>query len=187
MDTNFFLVTATVVLLPLIPAYILFKFLPASEAGAQGPYSGLTLKLKGAFAGYFVVLLAVMSFFHTLPSNEDEIWTIKGKVVAAQIDRVEELRISAVPDDSQEKTPDLAFKLRVLVRRDAQGKPEFPDFVIEHPLYNPQTIHLDPGQADCQIATSKDEIDINGDCLKLTKRDEKPAAFETSLVSVKEP
>jgi hypothetical protein len=185
VGNNFFIVTATVVLLPLVPAYILFKFLP-SEAGADGPYSGLTLKLKGAFAGYFIVLLAVMSFFHTLPSNEDEIWTIKGRVAAPGIENVEDLRVSFVPDQSQHKTPDLAFKMRVMVPRNAQGKLDFPDIVIEHPLYSTQTIHLDQDQPDCKLAMTKDEVDITGNCLKLTKRDEKRAAFETSVVSLPE-
>jgi hypothetical protein len=179
---NFFLVTGTVVLLPLIPAYILFKFLP-SEAAADGPYSGLSLKLKGAFAAYFVVLLAVMSFFHTLPSNDVQLWTIKGKVAAPGVDNVGDLRISIVPDQSQQKTPDLAFKIRLMVPRDSQGKPDFPNIVIEHPLFNPQTIHLDQDLPDCKLSKANDEVDISGDCLKLSKRGETPA-FETPLVKL---
>jgi hypothetical protein len=181
---NFFLVTGTVVLLPLVPAYILFKFLP-SEAGADGPYSGLSLRLKGAFAAYFVVLLAVMSFFHTLPSNEVELWTIKGKVAAPGVDNVSDLRISIVPDQSQQKTPDLAFKIRVMVPRNAQGQPDLPNIVIEHPLFNPQTIHLDQALPDCKLTKAKDEVDIAGDCLKLSKRSETPA-FQTQLVQLPE-
>jgi hypothetical protein len=179
---NFYLVTGTVVLLPLVPAYILFKFLP-SEAGADGPYSGLSLKLKGAFAAYFVVLLAVMSFFHTLPSDQVEVWTVKGKIAAPGVDNVSDLRISIIPDQSQQKTPDLAFKIRLVVPRDSQGKPDFPNIVIEHPMFNPQTIHLDQDLPDCKLAKADDEVDISGDCLKLSKRGETPA-FETPLVKL---
>ena len=44
------------VLLPLVPAFVLFKTLPA-EASAEGPFKGLKIKLSGGFAGYFLVLL----------------------------------------------------------------------------------------------------------------------------------
>jgi hypothetical protein len=145
--------------LPLVPAYILFKFLP-SEAAADGPYSGLSLRLKGAFAAYFVVLLAVMSFFHTLPSNEVELWTIKGKVAALGVDNVSDLRISIVPDQSQQKTPDLAFKIRVMVPRNAQGQPG-----AQHrsPLLTRRQF-IDQDLPDCADVKAKDEVDIAGDC-----------------------
>jgi hypothetical protein len=45
-----------VLLLPLIPAFVLFRFLPSS-ANVEGPFKGLTIKLGGAFAGYFVTVL----------------------------------------------------------------------------------------------------------------------------------
>lgn len=45
-----------VLLLPLIPAFVLFRFLP-SAANVEGPFKGLTIKLGGAFAGYFVTVL----------------------------------------------------------------------------------------------------------------------------------
>jgi hypothetical protein len=45
-----------VLLLPLIPAYVLFRFLPSS-ANVEGPFKGLTIKLGGAFAAYFVTVL----------------------------------------------------------------------------------------------------------------------------------
>lgn len=45
-----------VLLLPLIPAFVLFSFLPSS-ANVEGPLKGLKLKLGGAFAGYFVTVL----------------------------------------------------------------------------------------------------------------------------------
>src|SRR5690349_19822532 len=43
-----------VILLPIIPAYLLFQKLKSS-ADAQGKVAGLAIKLSGAFAGYFIV------------------------------------------------------------------------------------------------------------------------------------
>ncbi|HEY6764085.1 MAG TPA: hypothetical protein VI386_04885, partial [Candidatus Sulfotelmatobacter sp.] len=45
-----------VLLLPLLPAFVLFRFLPAT-ANVEGPFNGLTLKLGGAFGAYFVTVL----------------------------------------------------------------------------------------------------------------------------------
>jgi hypothetical protein len=45
-----------ILLLPLIPAFVLFRFLPSS-ADVEGPFKGLTIKLGGAFAGYVVTVL----------------------------------------------------------------------------------------------------------------------------------
>ena len=106
-------------------------------------------------------------------------------IALLHIDNVSDLRISIVPDQSQQKTPDLAFKIRVMVPRNAQGQPDLPNIVIEHPLFNPQTIHLDQALPDCKLTKAKDEVDIAGDCLKLSKRSETPA-FQTQLVQLPE-
>lgn len=53
IDTEYMLL---VLLLPLIPAFLLFRFLP-SCANVEGPFKGLKIKLGGAFAGYFVTTL----------------------------------------------------------------------------------------------------------------------------------
>ena len=57
MIDNFYLALAAILLLPLLPAYIIYKFLPESETNVEGPYKKLNLKLKGAFAGYFLLVL----------------------------------------------------------------------------------------------------------------------------------
>ena len=48
--------TLLILLIPIIPAFILFRFLPGS-ANVQGPFRGLDIKLGGAFAGYIVAVI----------------------------------------------------------------------------------------------------------------------------------
>ena len=70
-----------IVILPIIPAYVLFKKLP-STAIATGPFHGLNLNLSGAFAGYFIVVLVVsasVTFFYQKPRYD--MWTIKGSIL----------------------------------------------------------------------------------------------------------
>ncbi|UCG43876.1 MAG: hypothetical protein JSU73_04455 [candidate division WOR-3 bacterium] len=71
-----------VVLVPLVPAYVLFRILK-STATLKGPFQGLTLNLGGAGALYFAIL---MLLFYTLkpwtaPEAIEECWTIEGAAV----------------------------------------------------------------------------------------------------------
>jgi hypothetical protein len=70
----FFLV---VVLLPLIPAYLLFRLLP-SQAEVEGPWQGLKVKLTGAFASYFLLVITLL-FMAGAPPTYD-VWTIQGRL-----------------------------------------------------------------------------------------------------------
>jgi hypothetical protein len=45
-----------ILLIPIIPAFILFRFLPSS-ANVKGPLKGLDIKLGGAFGGYIVAVI----------------------------------------------------------------------------------------------------------------------------------
>jgi hypothetical protein len=68
-----------VLLVPLVPAYVLFRILKSS-ATLKGPFQGLTLNLGGAGALYFAIVILL---FYTLrpwtaPEARDECWTVKG-------------------------------------------------------------------------------------------------------------
>lgn len=52
------LIFAVIVLLPLVPALLLYAFAPRQVA--KGPFRGLNIKLTGAAVTYFVVLMAAM-------------------------------------------------------------------------------------------------------------------------------
>ncbi|HEV7334100.1 MAG TPA: hypothetical protein VGN63_23915 [Flavisolibacter sp.] len=72
MADNFFLVLSAILLLPVIPAYIIYKFLPASDTDVSGPYKGLSLKLKGAFAGYFLLVIVGLALQYTVMNNKQQ-------------------------------------------------------------------------------------------------------------------
>ena len=50
------IILAGVLLIPLVPAFVLYWMLPA-EASVVGPLKGLNVNLQGAFAGYFALFL----------------------------------------------------------------------------------------------------------------------------------
>jgi hypothetical protein len=69
-----------VILLPIIPAFILFKALPATGS-VDGKLQGLEIKLSGAFAGYFAVVLLIIMNHNVLIPVEFKMWTVTGQVV----------------------------------------------------------------------------------------------------------
>ena len=71
MIDNFYLALAAILLLPLIPAYIIYKFLPESETNVEGPYKKLNLKLKGAFAGYFLLVLLSLGLQYIVMTSKE--------------------------------------------------------------------------------------------------------------------
>ena len=61
---------AAVLLLPLVPAYILYKTLP-SRTTVTGPFRGLNIQLTGAFGGYFLLVLFSSGFlYYQKPATE---------------------------------------------------------------------------------------------------------------------
>ncbi|KPK88900.1 MAG: hypothetical protein AMJ94_13660 [Deltaproteobacteria bacterium SM23_61] len=77
-----------VLLVPLVPAYLLYKVLP-SDANVSGPFKGLTIKLTGAFGGYFILVLVCFSFayFVLTPAKPTyEVWEVTGVLKASDKD-----------------------------------------------------------------------------------------------------
>lgn len=72
-------------LVPLIPAVIVFKLFPDTRVAASGPLSGLKVRTSGAFAAYLIVLvLATAMSKHTedsIATMTSPSWLIEGKVI----------------------------------------------------------------------------------------------------------
>jgi hypothetical protein len=190
--TENLLVLAAVVLLPLVPACILYRFLPSNTI-VNGPFQGLNLQLTGAFGGYFLVLLAAFGFYHTLPDNHqpetEEIWTLRGKVPAL-VTNSNDLQLSVRPASTQ-IDEDGTFTMQILVPR-RQGRLQLPTLIVQHPLYETVNVHFPvPGglPIDCKIQNDEKNrtIDIPQDCLRLTKKDEATnSIFVTRVESISE-
>jgi len=70
-------------LVPAIPAVIIFKLIPNSKVFVNGPFQGLKINLTGAFAGYFLLILASYLMVKEMifeKRAETEVWTLTGFV-----------------------------------------------------------------------------------------------------------
>jgi len=74
---NQLIVLSAIVLLPLIPAFILFKTLKSS-AQVDGPLGGLKVSLGGAFGGYVALTVFIATYFAHMPHVTT--WRVKGEL-----------------------------------------------------------------------------------------------------------
>jgi hypothetical protein len=75
MTDNFYLVLAAILIVPLIPSLVIYKFLPVGkpeDTAISGPFSGLSLKLKGAFASYFLLVVVGLVLQYAIMNNKQE-------------------------------------------------------------------------------------------------------------------
>jgi hypothetical protein len=149
------LTLASVILLPVIPAYFLFKALPAS-ADVSGPFQGLQFKLGGAFAGYFLLFVFIIFKLSVImpppPPPSAQVWEVSGHVTDANGDRI--LRLD--PTDVTVSPPyvvwdnDGGFTIRVTTNSTPVGGTEYPKLNVGHSNFQPVTIPLDPQKLETQ-------------------------------------
>lgn len=149
MNSGNALLLLMAVLLPLIPAYILYRLLP-SQADLEGPWKGMKLKMSGAFAGYFVLMISLFGFSSRLPNYE--VWTVEGTMAfsdgAGSFDeRV--VRFTLEPPGVR-VFPDGSFRLTLLTSPQTSGIPELPTFIVDHEGYVPVTVNLERRRGDKQ-------------------------------------
>lgn len=143
---------ATGVLLPIIPAYILYKALP-SHTKVSGPFRGLNIRLTGAFGGYFLLVLIVFAFvlsqvempkppIQAKPSDY-ELWTVQGKIKLEQgdFDLKEDTVIAMVPPD-QALDKNGRFLIQKLPLEKQLGTKK-PQLTIQREGYDVKTITLE--------------------------------------------
>ena len=72
------------VLLPLIPAVLIYWLFPGNAVAISGPLAGLTVKASGAFAGYLIVFVLITSWvsqaYYTVGGWLHPAWTITGNM-----------------------------------------------------------------------------------------------------------
>jgi hypothetical protein len=73
------------VLLPTVPALIMFKFLPGNTFNLSGPLGNFKINASGAIGAYFAVLIAIPFYTDTLkkqfvPPAPRQFWTVTGDI-----------------------------------------------------------------------------------------------------------
>jgi hypothetical protein len=72
---------AAVILLPIVPAVLIFKLIPGNSVVVSGPFKGLRLNLGGAFAAYFLIMLVALELENSVLRPERyERWQVSGNI-----------------------------------------------------------------------------------------------------------
>jgi len=121
-------------LLPLVPAFILYRLLP-SDIKVGGPFHGLNLQLSGAFGGYFLLTVMAFVYIKSIPKPvTDDLWEVHGRVACQSGLNVNQLRVRVQPPNYELPSYDLPngeLTLRVPAKLDSFGKLMFPTLLIE--------------------------------------------------------
>jgi hypothetical protein len=95
---NLTILVVLAILVPIIPAFLLYKSLPARTT-VSGPFKGLNIQLSGSFAGYFIIVLLttglIVTYWETCPKYQ--LWTITGNIRLSGEDIVQGVDLSIKP------------------------------------------------------------------------------------------
>jgi hypothetical protein len=163
-----FAILAGLILLPLIPAFILFKLLP-STAVVGGPLQGLKLNLSGAFGAYFALVVLILSTKNSVwdPVPTYQVWTVSGTVTDNNGVPVAPLAvgdISLLPPSLTESNG--WFTIDVPVRPGQGGATDYPTLAITHAGYETVQLTLNPNSGlpagvNASYDTNAHQVQIN--------------------------
>jgi len=136
------------VLLPVFPAYLLFKALP-STAIVKGPLQGLNLDLSGAFGGYFALILTLIASHSVWSPAGGKVWYIDGLVVDESGNPMPALETTQVKVNPAPVniTGSGAFHVEFTTAVGNTGDPVYPSLTIGVANYLEEPISLDPGNS----------------------------------------
>ncbi len=179
-------VLLVIVLVPIIPAYLLFKFLP-SKAVANGPLQGLRIDLGGGFAGYFLVFLTLIPLRGSFTTGYDK-WTVTGRIVDSEGNILQYLDPRYVTYSGRYMKSDQAgnFTLEFLTTSD--GQYGFPDLYIRVPGYQRKDIFLGPKDKNQDDLENPHAVDISNKKIWLgTIRLTKDPSYKEVTCTTREP
>ena len=145
MDIIFLL--AAILLIPIIPAYILYKTLPTT-AKVKGPFKGLQINLSGSFAGYFPLVIVSSGFVlqDIIKEREQfEIWRITGKIKSESLFEATGIILEIIPPESDFKIgSDGRFSMNVLVKPGhIKGVKQFPSLIFRKSKFKSIMVNLE--------------------------------------------
>jgi hypothetical protein len=168
------------ILIPLIPAILIYKIFPDTKVGAQGLLGQLKINATGAFAAYLIVILIgypIIAKIHDsiLATSADEaVWSVKSKVVLMEMDGQKMVRVKNITDeDIQDNlnvkcTPDYSQKDLLGVAFPTYYRNKMSRISFAYNGFESQIKVLDPDSVHFNYAERIIDVGI----IKLTKMDQ---------------
>jgi hypothetical protein len=140
------------VLLPLVPAVVIYLIFPKTQVSISGPLQGLTIRSSGAFAAYLIVFLATYHLLNVMNDNLGGMfrpsWTISGTVIVKDADG----RIIQTDQDSPAlnirlSPPNISLDNRAFRAVIPEIDGEIPVIYISYPGYGEDSIDPNGSEA----------------------------------------
>ena len=176
-----FALYALYVLLPIIPAVIIYKLFPKTATDVSGPLGALTFKAGGAFAAYIVTVVLgsalVNSIDDRIAAMATPVWEVnarlefrdnQGRVIADPQEIVKDVKVMVHPSLEELIYPEFSMRLP-LVRPDL-----WPTLVFQAPGFKPHPIHLKKAGGD-KLNTLKGSVALD----KIVLEQLPPSAAQT--------
>lgn len=141
---------SALVLLPLVPAVVLFTKLP-STGEVSGPLKGLNVKFSGAFAAYLILFGCLLQIRPT-DFDHSHVWQVEGRIAfrrpaSESKPNTNDIRVRVTPPDlvvhGNGSGGSFRFDVPIPERR---GAPDFPRLSLDLTGYEPLSVSLAPNQ-----------------------------------------
>lgn len=144
-----FLLVPLMALVPLVPAFVLFKFLKSTATTTSEEFYGFRIQLGGAFAAYFVVMMFLLYFFkpYLTPPVGQVVYKLQGQVVDenSQGVPVTANNFAVLPQQPMvQPDPNGNFVVYLLVDPDNGNFKSFPKISVSYRDFLPVNLTLDP-------------------------------------------
>jgi hypothetical protein len=147
------------VLLPLVPAILIYRLFPNTAVAVSGPLSNLTLKASGAFAAYFIILLVTLPLVQrhedVFGRFERPVWTIEGHIKLFDKDGKEVISDALLGKTVVQTNPRPHKVEGYFLQMDIPDTGRFPWLILEIPGFGKAVVNLS------ELRSRPDEVIIN--------------------------
>ena len=144
-----FALYALYVLLPIIPAVVIYRLFPKTTTDVSGPLGGLGIKAGGAFAAYIATValgcVLVTNIDNRIEAMSTPVWNVSaklvfwendGRVIQDPYDIMKDLKVVVTPALEQVVYPQFSMRLPLLTPND------WPTLQFHAPGFRPHSIDL---------------------------------------------
>jgi len=135
------------VLMPLIPAILIYRLFPSTGVAIRGPLANLSIRASGAFAAYLIVFMVtyplVQTTKETIGGFQRQFWTISGVVKLLGINGNEITSndlLNRIDIKTEPKLHVIGAHLRLKVVESGEG--DLPLITVEIPKWGRRDIDL---------------------------------------------
>jgi hypothetical protein len=143
------------VLLPMIPAILIYRLFPNTTVAVSGPLASLTVRAGGAFAGYLAVFAAIYVLVrpaaNIISGFEHSLWSVTGEVKLLDKDnkpRIASDLLAKLKLTQPESMSKESYHVTISISENDRGK--FPLLLLEIPQWGSKVIDLN-AERDVEI------------------------------------